>query len=124
MNGMQLPPLSAIDFDRASILVQIWGLPINEKTPQMGMKLGDRLGERSETGAYEMHGRTSIVKIKVKLHIKDLITPGMYIGIKTNGVIWIDYRYEKLPMFYFQCGLVGHNEDHFNNHECSKHGIE
>lgn len=84
---MQLPPLSVIDFDRASILVQIWGLPINEKTPQMGMKLGDRLGERSETGAYEMHGRTSIVKIKAKLHIKDLITPGMYIGIKTNGVI-------------------------------------
>lgn len=39
------------------------------------------------------------------------IRAGLYIGNDMDGINWIDLRYENLPMFCFQCGLLGHNED-------------
>lgn len=70
----------------------------------MGMKLGDSVRERCEAEVCEIPNITSIVKVKVKLHIKDPINPRMYIWSKTNGVTWIDFKYEKLTMFCFKYG--------------------
>lgn len=39
----------------------------------------------------------------------------MYIGNNNDGISWIDFRYENLPMFCFGCGLVGHNIDNCRN---------
>ncbi|MCH81132.1 F-box/FBD/LRR-repeat protein [Trifolium medium] len=41
----------------------------------------------------------------------------MHIGNKRDGVNWIDFRYEKLPMFCFHCGIIRHNEANCPHHE-------
>lgn len=56
-----------------------------------------------------------IVKVNVKISTISLIKTIMYIGSKASGKTWIDFRYEKLPMFFFICGIMGHNEDHYKN---------
>lgn len=39
----------------------------------------------------------------------------MYLGNYNDGISWVDFRYENLPMFCFGCGMVGHNIDHCRN---------
>lgn len=56
-----------------------------------------------------------IVKVNVKISTISLIKTIMYIGSKASGKTWIDFRYEKLLMFFFICGIMRHNEDHCKN---------
>lgn len=96
--------LSSMNFSKASIWVQIWGLPINDKIVNMCLKLGEKIEEFLEARIYEMRDRTMIVKDRNNLKIDSPIIPGIYIGSKKNGVNWIDFRYETLPMFCFYYG--------------------
>jgi hypothetical protein len=52
-----------------------------------------------------------IIKIKVGINIEDPIHHGMFIGNTRDGINWVDFKYENLPMFCFSCGLIGHNEE-------------
>lgn len=72
----------------------------------MGTKLGSNFGEVLDSGVFEMQDKSTIVKIRANLDINNPIMPGMYIGSKNNGVTWIDFCYEKLPMFCFYYGLM------------------
>jgi hypothetical protein len=74
----------------------------------MGKALGSQLGEVLDSAVYELPDNASFVKIKVLFEVYNPIRAGMYIGNEVDGVTWIDFRFENLPMFCFHCGLVGH----------------
>lgn len=78
-------------FSKASIWIQIQGLLINDKIPQMEIKLGEKLGESCEVALFQMQDRFTIIKITFKISMEKLIKLGMYIGNTSNGVNWIDF---------------------------------
>lgn len=69
------------------------------------------MGEVLDSAVYEMPEKANFVKIKVLFNINNPIRVGLYIGNKVDGVNWVDFRYENLPMSCFYCGLVGHTEE-------------
>jgi hypothetical protein len=64
-----------------------------------------------DTGLYDFPDKARIVKIKVQINTTKPIKPGMFIGNTKDGIQWVDFRYENLPMFCLNCGVIGHNED-------------
>jgi hypothetical protein len=102
---------SNLDFLHAPAWIQIWGLPIRCKTAAMGRHLGLQLGKVEDAAIYDYPQKARIVKVKVCINIEEPIRPGMFIGNPKDGINWVDFRYENLPMFCFNCGLIGHNED-------------
>jgi hypothetical protein len=100
-----------IEFHKVPVWLQLWGLPLHCKTTAMGKHLGSQIGMVEDTGLYDFPDKARIVKIKVQINTSEPIQPGIYIGNTKDGIQWIDFRYENLPLFCFNCGLVGHNED-------------
>ncbi|MCH91034.1 hypothetical protein A2U01_0011958, partial [Trifolium medium] len=100
-----------LDFDKVPIWVQFWGLPIHCKTISLGQHLGSQIGQVEEAALYDYPEKACIVKVKVQINIADPIRAGIFIGNAKDGITWVDFRYEHLPMFCFTCGLIGHNEE-------------
>jgi hypothetical protein len=66
------------------------------------------MGKVEASEFYEYPGKKVIIKIKVSLNVHKPITSGIHVGNPNDGSCWIDYRYEKLPLVCFKCGLLGH----------------
>jgi hypothetical protein len=107
-----------MDFKHVQVWIQLWGLPIHCKTTDMGKHLGSQLGKVEESALYDYPQKARIVKIKVKLNIEEPVRPGLFIGNTTDGITWVDFRYENLLMFCFTCGLVGHTEEKCSTLPC------
>ncbi|MCH81857.1 zinc CCHC-type-like protein [Trifolium medium] len=100
-----------LDFEHAPVWIQLWGLPPHCKTKQMGHNIGELLGKVEASELYEYPGKKRIVKIKVAIKVYQPIASGILIGNANDGTNWIDFRYEKLPLVCFKCGIVGHAEN-------------
>lgn len=57
---------------------------------------------------YDFPDKAKIIKIKVQYNIN---RPAYTLVILKLGVNWLDFRYENLPLFCFNYGLIGHGED-------------
>jgi hypothetical protein len=76
----------------------------------MGENLGALMGTVEASEFYEYPGKKMIIKIKVNIDVHKPIPSGIHVGNPNDGNCWIDYRYEKLPLVCFKCGLLGHAE--------------
>lgn len=107
--------IQALDFTHVPIWIQFWGLPLHCKSIIMGKEMGSQLGSVLDVGLYEFPENAKTVKVKILFDISHPIRAGMYIGNQQDGISWIDFRYENMPMFCFGCGLIGHNIENCKN---------
>jgi hypothetical protein len=104
-----------LKFHKVPIWIQLWGLPLHCKTIAMGRHLGSQLGLVEDAAIYDFPDKARIIKIKVHIDANQPIRPGLFIGNTKDGIKWVDFRYDNLPMFCFLCGYIGHNETSCNN---------
>jgi hypothetical protein len=104
-----------LEFHQVPVWIQLWGLPLHCKTIAMGKHLGEQLGLVEDAALYDFPDKARIINIRVQIDTNQPIRPGIYIGYTKDDIKWVDFRYENLPMFYFLCGYIGHNETTCNN---------
>ncbi|KAF9606230.1 hypothetical protein IFM89_023813 [Coptis chinensis] len=78
-------------------------------------------GNLVETGYFDMSDlkflelypktdtQPNCVRVKVVLDVHAPIPPGFLIPVSIDGVDWISFLFEYLPVFCFKCGFIGHN---------------
>lgn len=103
-----------MDFSLIPTWVQIWGLPAHCRTKPMGRKIGSFIGEVLEAEIYEFPEKKLINKVKVNLDIGKPLKAGPNAGSSKDGLFGVNFKYEKLPQFYFFRGMIGHGEQGCN----------
>ncbi|KAK9994434.1 hypothetical protein SO802_024137 [Lithocarpus litseifolius] len=102
-----------ISFTHSPFWVQIWGLPFENMSEEVGRDLGNRLGIYIETDKRSwLSEQAKFMRVRVDLPIDRPLRRGGNI-VDPDGVkFWVSFKYERLPTFCFFCGILGHDERH------------
>lgn len=104
-----------VDFSKSPFWVQISDVPFGMRSRGFAAKLGESLG-----GILELDERGSMqsgcsFRIRVLLDITKPLRRGIRIELKDGSRRWVSCKYERLGLFCYSCGIIGHSEKICNN---------
>lgn len=109
----RLEDCSGVDwggFKSVGIWVQIHGLSFRSMSEEVGMMLGNHIGTAISVDK-DATGRCfdSFLRVRVIIDITRPLLRGSKIRLGSQAeASWVEFRYERLPEFYFGCGRRGH----------------
>ena len=104
-----------ISFTHSPFWIQVWGLPFESMSEEVGRDLGNSLGKYIESDKRSwLSEQAKYMRIRVDLPINKPLRRGSNIVNQDGGKFWVTFKYERLPSFCFHCGLLGHDEKHCN----------
>jgi 14-3-3 protein epsilon len=104
---------SHIPLFHASFWVQVHDLPTGMMTKKVGEGLGKFLGEMIEYDAKNTSNfwRT-YMRIRVKIDVQKPLKRGKKIDIGNGNTVMLRFKYERLTLFCYLCGLLGHSDQY------------
>ena len=100
-----------IKFDKSPFWVQIHGLPTMCQTETVGLSIEATLGEVEKVDANEKgFCLGKFIRIRVLMDISMPLCQGRKVRLGEYGLKWVDFKYERLPIFYYLCGRIDHDE--------------
>ncbi|KAK9996183.1 hypothetical protein SO802_020869 [Lithocarpus litseifolius] len=90
---------------------EIHGLPTMNQTKEAGLRIGGILGEVVKADVDE-NGFClgGYLRIRVAMDITQLLCRGRRVRIGESVATWVDFKFERLPIFCYWCGKVDHDE--------------
>ena len=100
-----------IKFDKSPFWVQIHGLPTMRQTETVGLSIEATLGEVEKVDANEKgFCLGKFIRIRVLMDISMPLCQGRKVLLGEYGLKWVDFKYERLPIFYYLCERIDHDE--------------
>ena len=99
--------------DKALLWVQIWGVPFDMISPRVAKEVGNRLGDVEEVE--ERKGKDDVnffLRVRVALPITKPIRRGGFIAGSDGERHWVQFKYERIPLFCHFYGMLGHDLKH------------
>lgn len=104
---------SNVKLDHASLWVQIWGAPFDMSSPQVAAVVGGKLGILEEVEKRRKHDdQNYFMRVRVALPISKPLSRGSYLAGSEGERVWVNFKYERLPLFCHYCGFLGHDIRH------------
>jgi hypothetical protein len=102
---------SAVKFTHSAFWIRIVNLPIKSMTREVGEDIGRAVGKLLEVDVPNENGIAwgRFLRIRVEVEIAKPLMRGCIIQIEDDKPVWVDFRYEHLPIFCYKCGLLGHS---------------
>ncbi|KAH9665892.1 CCHC-type domain-containing protein [Citrus sinensis] len=95
----------------ADFWIQIYNLPIGFMSEKILKNIGDYVGIFLDSDEHNFMGvwRT-YMRIRASIDVRKPLKRMMKLKKEGGEWIWIDFKYERLNIFCFICGLLGHTE--------------
>ncbi|KAL8461739.1 hypothetical protein ACS0TY_033007 [Phlomoides rotata] len=87
--------------------VRLYDLPMATRSVRNISHIAGRCGEVLNVDSTSMDGFSRSVRVRVQVDIRKLMKQGTKVEIN-NTSLWIPFKYECLPAFYYVCGMLGH----------------
>jgi hypothetical protein len=101
---------SKMDFTRSPFWIQVHDMPLLCMTKGIGTRIGESLGELVDVDiAGDGAGWGRCMRIRVILNVMQPLERGRALEVE-GKTSWVSFRYEKLPQFCFNCGVLVHRE--------------
>uniref|UniRef100_A0A7N2MQT9 CCHC-type domain-containing protein n=1 Tax=Quercus lobata TaxID=97700 RepID=A0A7N2MQT9_QUELO len=102
-----------ISFTHSPFWVQIWGLPFEHMSLDVGKEIGSKLGTFLEVDRRSWQSdQAKFMRVRVELEIDKPLRRGAYIVSSEEERLWLTFKYERLPTVCFICGKLGHDKKH------------
>lgn len=102
-----------VQLNRLSIWVQIYGLPAGFMTQLVGETLGNFVGEFLEYDPNNNNGFwRNYMRVRVRLDVNQPLKRTKKIKKAGGECMEVQFKYERLGVFCFLCGVIGHVEQH------------
>jgi hypothetical protein len=103
-----LRPPSEWSFGHESFWVRMYNLPLACMGKAMGWKIGSTVGKVEEVDVDdEEAGWGEYLRVKINMDLSKPLARGRLLHLQ-SGSTWVGFKYEKLPKFCFQCGVICH----------------
>lgn len=105
--------LNEISFTSVAIWIQVHGLPLGSITKEIVVSAGHRVGEVMEVD-YRSANRSwaaMYVRVLVLLNVSPPLVPSFLMMMEGKHLVWIQFKYEHLSGFCFNCWRLGHSAD-------------
>jgi hypothetical protein len=101
-------PPSQLVFNHSPFWIQAHDMPLICMNKNVGTKIGNSMGELLEVDvAGDGMGWGSYLRLRVNIDITKPLERGRALNL--NGkTSWVEFKYEKLPLFCFRCGRLVH----------------
>jgi hypothetical protein len=103
-------PPAQMAFKHSLFWVQVHDMPLLCMTKGIAVKIGESLGRLEDVDfAGDGPGWGRCVRIRVELELAKPLERGRALRLDGKSY-WVSFKYEKLPMFCFECGRIVHGE--------------
>lgn len=86
-------------------------------SPQVAREVGNRLGVVEDVERRrKQDDQNFFMRVRVALSLEKPLRRGSFIAGLDGVRSWVTFKYERLPMFCYFCGLLGHDVHHCELH--------
>ncbi|WOG86768.1 hypothetical protein DCAR_0205986 [Daucus carota subsp. sativus] len=102
---------NVVALDRMDIWVQVYDIPLRMLTEKIVQSIGNLVGTFVKMDPTTLNGLwKQYIRIRVTMDIKKPLKRRMKLKREGGSSSWINYKYERLSMFCFVCGRLGHSD--------------
>jgi hypothetical protein len=103
-----IKPVAELEFEKVAFWVRMYNLPLACMSKAMGLRIGASMGEVLEVDVDdEGVGWGEYLRVRIVLDLTKPLSRGRRLKLCDRS-IWITFKYEKIPHFCFNFGVIQH----------------
>lgn len=100
-----------VPLNKMDIWLQIYDMPMGMLSEKIVQSIGNYVGVCIKTDPLNMNGGWKpYVRVRITMDISKPLKRRMKLKREGGNWNWINFKYERLSMFCFVCGLLGHSD--------------